>query len=334
MKQLEILDIKISYQTHFWSRELKAMTIHEVFEEIKNDKHSQITNNLRELYNNNDKASYTNLKKRLPVVTFCGLFENGRTKEDIKQYYNTIVLDIDKLGKDELERIKECLRNEPQVFAFWESPSKDGIKGIVTLDYKFEIKKYDLDSSHKIAFNQVLEYFKNTYNIILDNSGSDFTRLCFISCDKDIFIKDQLLPFKVFDIPIKKHSKNTNVILKKSTRSKATLYNSTNKNSPFQKKTILNIIKFLVKNNLSITNSYDNWLRVGYAIVNSFTFDIGIKYFNELCKLDPEKYNEIECENFLKDCYFNSKGEIKFSTIIHFACEKGFNYKNIDAEST
>ena len=90
--------------------------------------------------------------------------------------------------------------------------------------------------------------------------------------------------------------------------------------------TMKNIIKYLTKNKLSITNSYDEWYRVAIIIANSFTYDVGEKYFLQLSQLDKSKYNEVECKNILIDCYENSRGEINFNSIIHLASEKGFKY--------
>lgn len=112
--------------------------------------------------------------------------------------------------------------------------------------------------------------------------------------------------------------------IKKSISSKDALYNPIGKNNAYHRKTLKNIIKYLTKNSLSITDSYEKWLRVAFAISNSFTFDIGVKYFTELCILDLDKYVKIECESLLINCYENTRGEIGFNTIVHMAVEIGY----------
>jgi len=88
------------------------------------------------------------------------------------------------------------------------------------------------------------------------------------------------------------------------------------------------IIKYLSKRNLSITNSYSDWYKVALAIANSFTYDIGEKYFLRLSKLDVNKYDEQKCRTLLKYCYENSKGKFNFGTIVYLAIKVGYIYKN------
>jgi hypothetical protein len=223
------------------------------------------------------------------------------------------------------------------LLAFWESPSKDGIKGLVHLEFNNKYNELKIDEMHKAAFTHLYNYFKENYSIELDKSGSDFTRLCFISWDEGIVLKSDFKSFEINDIEVRKQ---TNSIKIKS-QSKIInspindiLFNPIGKNNQYQKQTIKKIISYLKKNSLSITYDYDDWFRVAFAIANAFTFDIGLKYFKELSKLDITKYNEYECEKFLKNCYEYSKGKIKFSLIINLSINKGFKYKNINTEST
>ncbi len=336
MELKEILYITVSYQDHFWT-DIQETTLKSVLNEIKGEKHSRFTNYLREFYFKGDKDNYETHKRKLPVVTFCGSFGTKRSKDFLKEYNYLVVLDIDKLGSIELDRIKQVLLNDKYFFSFWESPSKDGIKGLIHLKYSFNIIENGVDYSHKVAFSQLVKYFNKNHNIELDRSGSDITRLCFISCDKELVLKDKIISFeienKLTPISIKKN-RIVKTELLKNANLKDILYNPKGKNNQYHRKTIKNITKFLTKNSLSITNSYEEWLCVAFAISNSFTYDIGHKYFVNLCKLDKDKFNETECKNFLINCYENSRGEIGFNSLIHFASEKGFKYKNINAEST
>lgn len=335
METKELLKTELSYQEHFWT-EIKKRDLLSVLNEIKTDKHEQFTNFLRVFYANGDKENYGLYKRKLPVVTFCGFFEKERTKEFLKNYNYIIVLDIDKLGELELKRVKSVLLNDNYVFAFWESPSKDGIKGLIHLKYSFDINEVGIDNSHKIAFSQLVNYFLENYSIELDTSGSDFTRLCFVSHDKDLILKNEIHSFNVEFKPIYNSTKESTIKAKKTKyiSSKDSLLNPMGKNSPYHRTTIKNIIKYLTRNSLSITDSYEKWLRVAYAISNSFTYDIGLKYFIDLCILDTYKFSETECKHLLINCYENTRGEISFNTIIYLATITGFNYKNINAKST
>ena len=322
-----VLKKRTSYQINTWSAFSMEMTISQVLLEIQSDKHKAQVLNLRNLLLNDKKEEYTSHKKTLPAVTFCGTFDGERKKSKIKSYNSVIVLDIDKLDAQELKRIKDCLLKEPMVFSFWESPSKEGLKGLVSLSYNFELNYDNIDRAHKGAFQKLAAYFKEKHNVELDNSGSDTTRLCFFSYDPSIVTKEDLEEFEITELDIlplvvsSEKTKNTEL---KFASNKDALFNPVNRNSPGDRYTIAAIIRFLEKKKLSITNSYEEWYKVAMAIANSFTQEIGAKYFLKLSSFDKVKFNEVNCKNFLVNCYETRNGAIKFNTIVYFANEKGY----------
>jgi hypothetical protein len=325
-----ILRQKVSYQVNAWSPLSSELTIKETLDLIKSDTFKQQISNLRNLIKNGHHEEYASHKKNLAAVTFCGSFASERKKTNLKGYNSVIVLDIDKLDTEELNRIKRCLDDEALVFSFWESPSQGGIKGLVYLHYTFEITEAIIDQAHKGAFKKLSIYFKDKYNIEIDVSGSDTTRLCFFSYDPSLRLKTEANPFIVTKDVIslkndvqEKSPKLNNIY----TGDRDILYNPKDKNNPVDRNTLQAIIKYLEKRNLSITYSYDEWYKTAMAIANSFTFDIGERYFQRLSSLDKDKYNPVNCLDFLMNCYESRTGAIKFSTIVFLAIEKGYKSK-------
>jgi hypothetical protein len=322
----DILNKKVSFQTTAWTSLSKEMTIYEVLNDIKSNKYFSIINSLRFFLRNNEIEKYNIHKKKLPAITFCGTFDSKRRREFLKEYNHIIVLDIDKLSLSEYQRVKKILENDEYVFAFWESPSQNGIKGLVHLSFKINFNIQSIDYFHKEAFIKLSTYFQEKYDIKLDESGSDTTRLCFMSFDPNLLLKNFVSSFNIEAI-----GQNESFVKPKinkitlSTFSKLDiLYNPKNKNNPNHRKTIQSIIKFLTKRKLSITNTYEDWYRVAFAISNSFTYEIGEKYFLTLCQIDGARYNEIDCKNILLYSYENSRGEINFKTIEYFAKKQGY----------
>jgi hypothetical protein len=86
------------------------------------------------------------------------------------------------------------------------------------------------------------------------------------------------------------------------------------------------IVTYLTKRQISITASYDRWVRVALAIADTFTYDVGKKYYLDLCRLDGGAHDEDGSIRLLESCYNNSHGKITFGTIRHFA--QGHGYKN------
>lgn len=326
---LGILDRQISYQVNTWSSPTKEMTIKEALLEIKSNNHKQQVLRLRSILKAGNKDEYGSHKRTLPAVTFCGTFDGERKKSKLKTYNSILVLDIDKLESSELNRCKNCLLNEQKVFSYWISPSTEGLKGLVLLQFTFEINSSNIETAHKSAFQKLSKHFKESYNIELDVSGSDTTRLCFFSYDPDIVIKENIIPFQITETDlvnkseknVQENSKAAKII---STGSRDLLYNPKDRNKPNDRYTIAAIIKYLERKNFSITSSYEQWYKVAMAISNSFTFEIGEKYFLKLSALDKDKYDEINCKNFLLNCYETRSGAITFSTIIYFANQKGY----------
>jgi hypothetical protein len=228
--------------------------------------------------------------------------------------------------------VKDCFFKDDYVLAFWESPSQRGIKGIVNLSYSIELNTDNLDNAHKGAFRKLAKYFLDSHNIELDNSGSDTTRLCFLSYDPLIEIKESFASFKVTDTDIlvtPETKEKTERVKQIHKSSRDALFNPKDRNDPRHRKTIQAIIKFLEKRRLSITASYEGWYRVALAIANTFTHDVGENYFLKLSSLDKEKYNETNCKNMLLNCYEIQTGEISFKTIRYLAKQKGYITKNI-----
>jgi hypothetical protein len=326
------LKMKVSYQKTAFADLSFDMTLDDVLTSIKNENYKRIISELRIMLSLGEVDSYNNHKRKLPGVTFSGTFIKNRKGENLQQYNSVIVLDIDKLSEDELLIFKNNLQEDEFVFAFWESPSQKGLKGLVFISFDIEIN--DIFLFHKIAFKKLVEYFFEKYSIKLDESGSDISRLCFLSSDPNILIKKQSSIFTISQQDVDTHLES----IKKSpwkasvkdrvVTSKYLYYNAEGKNSPLNRYTIKSITKFLSKRNFSITNSYENWYRIAFAVANSFTLDVGEKYFLRLCQQDKEKYNEVECKNLLINCYETTKLEINFSTILFFAQQIGYKSNN------
>jgi len=137
-----------------------------------------------------DKARRESLKKRLPAVTFAGCITgNSRLDDNLKNYTGILVCDIDKITPGKLNSYKESLSNDNYVLGFFESPSK-GLKVLVKVDS-------ELKHHNQHAFLQVEEYMKEHYDIVIDPSGKNPSRLCFISHDPDMFYNESYDVFPV-----------------------------------------------------------------------------------------------------------------------------------------
>jgi hypothetical protein len=324
----DLLNQVVSFQNNAWSSLGKEMTIAEALRDIKSDKFRHQVLSLRSLLKETNWENYNSHKKNLPAITFCGTFNSVRKKEQIKSYNYLIVLDIDKLLEDESERVKKCFLNDPFVFSFWDSPSQEGIKGLVFVKYSFTINELNVDIAHRSAFKKLTNYIKEAHNVQLDSSGSDTTRLCFFSYDPSLYLKSKIIEFDVVETDIIQSSdsseKKVSLVKRVSISDRDALYNPKDRNNPKDRLTIQSIIKYLEKKQLSITYSYEQWYKVAMAIANTFTYDIGEKYFLKLSSFDKGKFNNENCLSFLQSCYESRIGLINFSTVVYYANDKGY----------
>ena len=327
----EILKTKVSFQENTWSKITNELTIEEVLNQIKSNKYKVQIEELRNKLKENDYDFYDSNKKKLAAVTFCATFNSDRKIESLKKYNKILIIDIDKLDEQKLKTTFDYLNEDSYVLSFWRSPSNKGYKGIVAIDYQINDTNINLIEQHKCAFKKLSNYFIEKYDIELDKSGSDINRLCFLSHDnflvQKLFVKNFIIGNEDLIFSINLTENKSDKVISKSNRD--ALFNPFEKNIPSDRKTISNIIRYLNKNEKSITYSFYEWFRVAMAIANSFTFEIGLKYFLKLSLMDKDKFNEKNCTNFLINCYETRKLIIKFESIVYLAKLKGFKTKNL-----
>lgn len=325
-----ILAEKVSLQNSAWDNASSSVSIIEFLGFIKNGKYASQMSFLRGLLNKGELECYEAHKKRLAAVTFSGLFNERRKKERLKKYNEVIVLDIDKLDDEKLQSYKRLLLKDDFVFSLWESPSKRGLKGLIKVYYNFEYSREQIDQIHKSAFAKLVSYFKTNYDIDMDMSGSDYTRLCFVSADPNLFINEKLNEFQINEQDIDEEykaaetSKEIDVTARGLNKIIDSVKPNISRNRPLHRRQIKSIITFLSKRKLTITHDYEKWYRVAYAIANTFSHDIGEKYYLKLCQLDGKEHNEKESKNMLRYCYENSKGAIHFDTIFYLTKQLGY----------
>lgn len=117
------------------------------------------------------------LKKSLPAVTWSGTFKK-RSKTELIDYSGLICIDIDKLPTvQELEELKAFLKEDPYTWLVFTSPSGNGLKVVVPVAGGPE--------KHLQNFLALENYYHERYNIQIDPSGKDVSRLCFLSADTD-----------------------------------------------------------------------------------------------------------------------------------------------------
>ncbi|MFT2010827.1 VapE domain-containing protein [Pontibacter sp. 13R65] len=175
--------------------------IGQILQSIKSGTYKQQVEQVRLFLQEERMQEYERAKKNLPAFTPCGEFLGGRKMEHLQHYANLVVLDLDKLHVDELSAAKERASKEPYTYAAFTSPSGNGLKILVCVSSAVQ--------EHKQAYSQVKAYYASLLGLKIDESGSDVTRLCFVSYDSDLYLNDSALIFPIEPVlPIVAHAGN------------------------------------------------------------------------------------------------------------------------------
>lgn len=323
-------NIIVSYFKFFKGGPTHEISISRVLGGIRSDAFKNIVLEVRKYKPTNIELS-KKYKSTLPAVTFCGIFKEKRNLESCVHYNNVMVIDIDHIDENLMEVYAQYLKDDPYIAAYWRSPSGDGYKGLVHLQYDEEVEKLELKDRHKVAFRQLLKYLLAKYGIELDDSGSDIPRLCYMCWDPELHVKDEAETYYVKGEELDEFKHYDGERKAKATRPTVELdWNQIVGKADYPlsnhyRFVLSNICKKLVKRNASITDNYANWVKVAFAIASNIHPVKGKELFLKLCRLDGDRHDEQKSERLIFEAYAKTNHEVGFGTIIYLAREKGLN---------
>jgi hypothetical protein len=158
-----------------------------ILEEIHTGKYKHAIVYLRKSLAEKKEEAYNKAKKALPAFTPSGKFVGGRKMEFLAEYSNTIILDIDKLSKEDLIKAGHLASQSEFTYASFISPSGNGLKILV--------KIASPKAEHKETFLLVQAHYEKLLKLEIDKSGKDITRLCFYSWDENLYLNENASTF-------------------------------------------------------------------------------------------------------------------------------------------
>jgi len=305
------MKILVSYFPHITSKRTYRRRLEKILHDIIIGEWKSEIRKLRELLSEGKIEEYKKLKQKLPAVAFSAICQGGHSIKHLIKYNQILIIDIDDISKKEVLMLNKTLSKDKFTFAIWISPSDRGLKMLVKTNASLE--------THKLVFNQYAKYLQDKFKIQVDKSGSDPVRLCYVSYDPNLILN---LNAEVFELRQEKVIEKTSQIKEIDTRVdkyKASII-------------VEDIIRFLEKEHLSITNTHNEWYRVAYSLAYTFDYDLGKKYFLAFCRLDGSNHSE---ESSLKEWEYcfqykdRDNDKITFGTLIHYAVEQGYKYPKI-----
>lgn len=271
---------------------------------------------------------YIKTKKMLPGATLSGLFALyeddsltnpgqrvmvSRRESHLKQHTGWLAIDIDlqdNLQITDFESILKVSRFRPEIGLLMRSCSGTGYFGLVRLAYP---------ERHKDQFKALFKEYA-AIGIMLDKACSNIGRVRFASWDdpEHIYINENVVPYKGLE---GEQSQLVSLASRQAYRShhENEGYISED-NSNFweqqrvQYRLIEVIVQELVGNHRNIAESYDEWVKAGWALRSH---PYGLHLFHQLSRCSS-KYNEAQTN--LKWQQLGNSQTVTYNYLIH-ACK-------------
>lgn len=225
-----------------------------------------------------DKDKRSSLKKKtLPCVTISGSF-SARNDASLRAHSGFLAIDLDNLN-EQVQAVKAILTQDPYVYAAFDSVSGQGLCLLVKIE----------GERHLDAFEAFSAYLYNNYQVIVDPSGKNISRLRYISYDPHLYSTDKPIVFKKYLPKVKPKPINRVVFVK-------TEFDA--------------IINEFAYRHINICEDYRDWVSVGYAIASKFGLD-GADYFHTLSS-QSSKYDQTNTDN-LYEAICKTESEAKSS---------------------
>ena len=231
-------------------------------------------------------------KKRVPSVTVSGTFNERRRAANLKEHSGILGIDLDFDDNPNITEIRELLENDIYCHACHHSVRGFGLVWYVKIN----------PEKHLDAFLAVEKYLSNKYNVIVDPSGKDVSRLRFVSYDPDLYLKE-------------KSKKWGKYLLKKEVEGRNSKSNVVYHNDD------IGHIMNQIQTGKNITEDYHSWLVVSFALASTFG-EAGREYFHVVSK-QSAKYNAKKSDQQYDIALNRKSSGITIGTFFYFCKEAG-----------
>lgn len=232
------------------------------------------------------KDFYVKYKQtEFPFVLFnAEIYDNQKHDvKNIKDFSGYMILDYDNLLEDELVNITNALKQISHVALIFRSPSNNGIKVLIKIN---KLLKAQHDNKYfKNYYDCVKDYIEvELYNILnktykADISGSNINRGCYISYDEHVYVNKRATKIPYTKTVVENIVQNKNQIIKQISPNGAdTLRGTTDEIN-----LIIKLVDAIKTNKISICDTYDSWIRVGFVLKRYIeNLEVGKKLFDDI----------------------------------------------------
>ena len=179
---------KMSYMLNH-SQIGKEIPMEEFVEEIRSNKHKEKIEEIRRLHAAGETGEANRLKSTLQGVVTAGLFHGRRIADCIREYTFQCVLDFDGIPVEQRGELRQTVENCPYTRLRYTSP-RQGEKIVVCgepveipAEWTQEQRVSFFRKYHKCMFGQLVILYEKLTGCKIDVSGSDLSRISYVSHD-------------------------------------------------------------------------------------------------------------------------------------------------------
>jgi uncharacterized protein YeeX (DUF496 family) len=243
---------------------------------------------------------YKKEKANMSAVTCSGTFKSGHSKSDLLEHSGLIAIDIDGQDNDKsAEEIKEIVSEDEFTFAAHYSLSGAGVVVLVKINKE----------KHLESFLGLEKYYANNYNVIIDRSCKDVSRIRFLSYDPDIFINKKSKTFRKYLTKKENYTNHRKII--------------------FGKSDLDYVVKQITSRHINLVNDYSDWVKIGMSLASEGSGNRML--FHAVSRVDS-KYNEKQCDRKF-DNFLKAVDKISIATFFHIAKENGCELQTEETKS-
>jgi len=261
------------------------------------------------------KNAKTEFKSELGGCYYQILKPEKKAGEDGNVYTGYLVVDLDHYSED-YTKLKQQLRNIPEVVLFFESPS-GGLKIILSTDLRGTINR----NVYKECYQSVIEYLNTSYGIDVDYDETaqlNHNLICFYAYDPDAYFNDNVKSYECYDKAIEA---TTTDLLGNSNKINANFGGNNDKNYP----AIENMDELILKaiEGYEIEHPNDN-----YSTWRDFNFALCDALEDEYISIAIGHYGESErkhIEAFYKASNSSRTNKISIGSLVRYAKLAGFS---------
>ena len=194
-----------------FTKNLIPATLENIFNDIKTSK--KLEDLVRQLRALDDEEEQRKFKQQHFPYFILGTFRDNHRLNNNLISTSFFIYDYDYLD-EKLEQMKNDLKHDENVLAFFVSPRGNGLKVIYKLDQP--ITDYQ-------QYSKLYKYYANIYKIDLGadpDKTSDASRACFFSYDPDMYVNESATPLETnvkFDFELSAKRKDSTVKITSAT---------------------------------------------------------------------------------------------------------------------